>query len=147
MELTSRLTVVARSLYKLLPFFTAILLFSCNSERDEVCFESEGFGFDDSKVQVSSLKLDSLQFAGGDILWVLEGTVQFESEVRQFNVKMARNPLKDKLLVISDYQKPPVEFKGKLIECVVTRNHNVFEITWRSSRKRIYLKSAVTSTR
>ena len=110
-------------------------------------FESTGFNFDDTEVIVSDLTLDSLQFAGGDFLWVLRGEFRSGKLVCPFNIKSASNPVKDKIMMIPFLSEPPAGFKKENVECVITTKHNLIEITWRTPGKRIYLKSMITSGR
>lgn len=138
-----RSTVVVRSLCKYLIFCLVFVFVACEYESSNKQFDSIGFGIDNSSFSISPMELDSITFANGDVLWLLRGSIQDGSCMHRYQLICNDDPrCCFKEIVRST---PPLIFDKKDVECIITNVRNVFEITWRTNKQRIYLKTSLTS--
>lgn len=89
------------------------------------------------------MELDSVTYANGEIVWLIRGSIQDGPIFYPFQLMCDEDPRFGLNKVIRS--TPPLLFEDEEVECVITNIKNVFEITWRTSEQRIYLKSVLTS--
>lgn len=143
MGLIFRSMVVVPNRFKLWSLFLILLLASCKEEVVEADFESRGFGLIDNNVSVSALKLDSILYANGASLWMINGSIQTGVKTRDFRIICTNNPTRNAPEIISS--SAPLRFKDSIVECVITEEFGIYKISWKTDDQRIFLKSSFTS--
>ncbi len=137
---------VARNRFSFVFFLGSLILNGCVADGETATCAIKGFHLSSASMDLEPVTIDSVHFANGKTLWMLNGVLHTSGQSNDFQLLFHEDPLK--VLPHAFHSKAPLTFSGKdSVECIITRNYNVFEITWRTNRQRIYLKTGVISER
>jgi hypothetical protein len=120
---------------------------SCTAVEDDKV-EAMGLAYDASEIVVVECNLDSISFASGTQIWVLNGLMVAGGKELPFNVMFNEKPTDPDPDVIQT--RPPAVFTDRNnsdVACVSTFEAPSIRLSWRTNNQFLCVQTVLTSVR